>query len=152
MAAHNGLAGVPQALRPLALAVAAHCAATGGSCTLPGLGNALQNDIVFREGADGFITRLGLDVQEDTLVRPDGKPQMPAPWTCPDAWWAMAYALAAFKRPYSAGLRLTNPGVVTDLMPSFWLLYNGLPDPDMKRKLKEPTDGDKPARRRIITG
>jgi hypothetical protein len=42
--------------------------------------------------------------------------------------------------------------VVTDLMPSFWLLYNGLPDPDMKRKLKEPTDGDKPARRRIITG
>lgn len=119
---------------------------------MPGLQRTLEEAPDFREGADGFITRLGLIADGDTLIKPEGKPQMPSPWTCPDAWWAMAYALAAFKRPFAAGLRIANPGVITDLMPSFWLLYNGLPNPDMKRKTKESPDGDKPARRRIITG
>ncbi|MFV0421154.1 3-phosphoshikimate 1-carboxyvinyltransferase [Oleidesulfovibrio sp.] len=148
----KNLTALPAQLRPLALALASHCATASGSCTLPGLERALADLPEFREGADSFLTRLGLNAEGDTLTKPEGKPQMPAPWTCPDAWWAMAYALAAFKRPYAAGLRIANPGVITDLMPSFWLLYNGLPNPNMKRKPKESPDGDKPARRRIIAG
>lgn len=58
----------------------------------------------------------------------------------------MALALGAFLRP---NLRLGNPGVLTDLFPAFWTLYNTLPTPELGRKKAEPVDV-KPARRRII--
>ncbi len=148
----SNLAALPEELQPLALTLAARQAATSGACTLPGLAATLADDPVFAHGAEDFIGRLGLTGKGDCLEKPHTKPAMPAPWTCPSPWWALAYALAAFKRPFNAGLRLANPGVITDIMPAFWLLYNGLPSPDMQRKPKEPPHADKPTRRRIITG
>jgi 5-enolpyruvylshikimate-3-phosphate synthase len=61
-----------------------------------------------------------------------------AAWTCPDAYWGMAYALAAFSRP---GLRLANPGTVSEVMPAFWKLYNGLPE--LKDPLPVPAQAHK---------
>ena len=73
----------------------------------------------------------------------------PSGWASPTPHWSMGLALAAFVR---TGLKLSNPGNVTELMPSFWNLYNGLPSPDLSRKPKVAEEDDKPVRRRIIAG
>ncbi len=111
--------------------------------------------------AQDFFERLGLAYADGRLSRADGQdgahgkapghPAHPA-WTSPDAWWGMALALAAFLRP---GLRLANPGHVTEVLPPFWGIYNSLPNPadpaDEPKVTPRETKDDKPsARRRII--
>ena len=107
--------------------------------------------------AQDFFERLGLVCVDGRLSRaggPEGAhgkaPAHPA-WTSPDAWWGMAFALAAFLRP---GLRLANPGHVTEALPPFWGIYNSLPNPadpaDEPKVTARETKDDKPARRRII--
>jgi hypothetical protein len=59
-------------------------------------------------------------------------------WTCPDAYWGMAYALAAFA---GQNLRLANPATVSEVMPTFWKLFNSLPE------LKDPLPVSVPARK-----
>ncbi|MDL2316600.1 hypothetical protein LJC59_05905, partial [Desulfovibrio sp. OttesenSCG-928-A18] len=106
--------------------------------------------------AGDFFSRLGLTLDKGRLEPSfgQGDPQSPA-WTSPDAFWSMAYALAAFVRP---GLALANPGNVSPVLPPFWSIYNSLPEPrdpasplDSGREGQvEESAGDKPARRRII--
>jgi hypothetical protein len=63
------------------------------------------------------------------LTRGHGRRARSVAWTCPDAYWGMAFALAAFARP---GLILANPGAVTEKNPVFWEIYNSLPDPRIR--------------------
>ncbi len=67
-------------------------------------------------------------------------------WTAPSPAWAMAYALCAFEHK---NLKLANPGIMTDLYPKFWNMYNALPCPHQKKPVTEPQH-EKPVRRRII--
>ncbi len=67
-------------------------------------------------------------------------------WTAPSPAWAMAYALCAFTHRH---LKLANPGIMTELYPKFWNMYNALPCPHEKKPTTEPQH-EKPVRRRII--
>jgi hypothetical protein len=176
---------VPSNLGPLYLALLARRhALTGESGLPPASPFPLQDEDTSLAG--DFFFRLGLVYRRDALVRsPDAAPhpargkdgektaarpghsgagrpparRIDAPdrspgWTSPDAFWGMAYALAAFVRP---GLKLANPGIVTETLPSFWKLYNSLPrlaDPVRPRQeKKQEATADrpaKPARRRVL--
>ncbi len=107
-----------------------------------------------------FYSRLDLTIENGVLTRhvqeeghdSAGKSTGTIPWTSPNAYWTMAFSIAATLRP---GLRLANPGSVTDIMPSFWGLYNALPNPtdpavSQPAQKKEQADATTPARRRII--
>lgn len=135
-------ASLPQRFGPLALALAALPALRGGEARLP----ALPGDLAHAE-AESFLSHLGLEIDAHGALR--ALPRKPAeddPWTAPSPAWAMALALTAFARP---GLKLANPGVMTDLYPAFWNLYNALPCPERKKIPREPAS-EKPVRRRII--
>ncbi|MDR3175880.1 MAG: hypothetical protein LBU06_05035 [Desulfovibrio sp.] len=85
----------------------------------------------------------------ENLTRDSGRRAGSAAWTCPDACWGMAFALAAFTRP---GLVLANPGAVTEKNPVFWSIYNSLPDPRIHVPAwEEPREkiGDPNPRRRF---
>jgi hypothetical protein len=118
-----------------------------------------RDDALARE----FCARLGLHYEKGCLsplpedacdafsgIKEGGVTAYPA-WASPDALWSMAYSLAAFLRP---GLRLANPGNVTSVMPSFWNIYNTLPNPsDLPRRKRESAQeqtDEKAPRRRVI--
>ena len=63
---------------------------------------------------------------------------------------ALALALAACARDArQGGFKLGNPGIMMGLYPAFWGLYNGLPEPALKRE--QAGTPPAPARRRIRT-
>ncbi|MEG6504459.1 chorismate mutase [Nitratidesulfovibrio sp. 1201_IL3209] len=145
---------LPLDYAPLALALAAATA------------RAAKVDVVpaplLPEGVDGvtaesfagqlgfaLATEAGQPVLRAVVAAGSKAPANGSPWASPTAAWTFALALGALLRP---GLHLSNPGNVTELMPGFWALYNGLPSPEnAPRKPKEQKDdGAKPARRRII--
>ncbi len=142
-------------LGPLFLVLAARQQAlAGGAPTLP-CPTPFPADEMENVLAQDFFERIGFNYADGqvTLSEQNGQSEAPAfsAWTSPDAHWGMAFALAAFLR---SGLRLANPGNVTEVMPPFWSIYNSLPKPadparTPKEKPQEPKD-DKPARRRII--
>ena len=66
-------------------------------------------------------------------------------------WGAVALALAACARGKQEGFKLGNPGVLTELYPPFWVLYNNLPEPHMTRENKEVPAEPVKSRRRVIT-
>jgi 5-enolpyruvylshikimate-3-phosphate synthase len=99
-----------------------------------------------REQARELLIRAGIiadsaDGNSAHVLRRSGADSAPAAWTCPDAYLGMAYALAAFARP---GLRLANPGTVSEVMPTFWRLYNSLPE------LKDPLPVSVPGHKETI--
>lgn len=55
----------------------------------------------------------------------------------PNAWWSMALAVIALKRP---GLSVHNPGELTQFWPQFWSLFKGLPDPQRAQTKKRVED------------
>ncbi|WP_152555164.1 3-phosphoshikimate 1-carboxyvinyltransferase [Desulfonatronum thiodismutans] len=57
----------------------------------------------------------------------------------PDAAWAMAAAMLAFKHP---GIQLTSPGELTGTWPGFWTLYNHVLTASAKRP--EQQQGQRP--------
>ena len=70
-------------------------------------------------------------------------------WTAPTPFWAAALALAAGARRSAArGFRLSNPGIMTELYPGFWAIYNTLPEPVI-RQAEQPEQPK--GRRRIRT-
>lgn len=136
-------------LVPLYLALCAK-AAREGDQTRP-LARALfpedEDDAAL---ADEFLARLGLRHDDAALATDAENTERAIPWTVPSAHWGMAFALCSFVQP---GLKLANPGIVTEAMPGFWRIFNSLPaiaDPAPRREEPKERKGDKPARRRII--
>ncbi|MDR0339822.1 MAG: 3-phosphoshikimate 1-carboxyvinyltransferase, partial [Desulfovibrio sp.] len=138
-------------LGPLLLALCAHKKATGAE--LPPLdGLPFPQDDVEKALAGEFFARAGFYSGAAGLEPAPAEDGEAPAWTSPDPYWSMAYALAAFHRP---GLRLANPGNIGEVLPFFWNVYNGLPEPsDPARQPPEKTEetSDRPARRRIIAG
>lgn len=100
----------------------------------------------------------GDDMEEAEEQDEEGRPvRKPRPalqargWNAPDAPWAVALALAACARGKQEGFKLGNPGVLTELYPPFWVLYNNLPEPHMTRENKEVPAEPVKSRRRVIT-
>lgn len=96
-----------------------------------------------------LATICGLRVAEDGKIEP-GTPYTGPGWTAPTAAWGMALALVACARKQGSVMALTNPGIVTELWPLFWVFYNSLPRPEFKKRQK-PAEPAK-ERRRVITG
>lgn len=133
---------------PLALVLLAAAAqgAGGAPCVLAGSdGDRLDPAL-----AQDFLERLGFVLQGDTIrPRPDAHESQDRTWTSPDAAWALAYSLGSYLRP---GLKLANPGMVAQVMPSYWTsFFNGLPTPSLAARPKPEPQAPKP-RRRIIAG
>lgn len=100
--------------------------------------------------AQSFFEQMNIRLDDLGLHTAEAGSLDAAPaWTCPDAFWGMALALGSFVR---SGLRLSNPDMVTETMPSFWPTFNGLPEPaepGAKNPAKEKSNAPT-ARRRII--
>ncbi|UZP67231.1 3-phosphoshikimate 1-carboxyvinyltransferase [Desulfovibrio mangrovi] len=133
---------LPAAYYPLSVAMAcARAKATGEPVALPPLPAGM--DLVLVEG---FVAQAHMLIDDGKVFPSVDVPAAPL-WTSPDANWTMAFAMLAFLK---RSIKLANPGNITDLMPSFWTFYNGLPEPTMTRKPKQETTSDQPKRRRII--
>ena len=133
-------------LLPLVGVLAAKAAAAKGAVPLPACMERADMTVV-----DEFFDRLGLERTGMELHRLSGTPAAPAPWSSPSSPWTAALALGAFVRP---GLKLFNPGIVTEHMPGFWQWYNGLPSPTIVRPpvTSAPEAAARPTRRRILAG
>jgi chorismate mutase len=124
---------------PLALAFAAHNVLRAkGEIPMPSL--PAGTDMAL---AETFLAHVGVAVRGDMLMPAPGESGK-TPWTSPAPVWSFAYALCAYDTP---NIGLTNHTAVTALMPSFWALFNSLPDPSEK---KEPVKQET-TRRRIIS-
>lgn len=139
------MAALPAEYAPFGLAFAGASVAAGRTSVMPTLAPEVD-----RTAVEGFLAQVGLEADEATppLLRQVETAIAPGGWASPAPQWSMALALGSFLR---SGLRIANPGNVTELMPAFWAFFNGLPSPDLSPKPKEPTN-DKPTRRRIIAG
>ncbi|CAK7011301.1 MAG: hypothetical protein DELT_02095 [Desulfovibrio sp.] len=133
------LAHLDERFLPLGLAFCAH-RVLKGKCELamPELPEGADVSL-----AESFFAHVGVALRDGMLV-PAPTEGDNSPWTSPAPVWSFAYALCAYDRP---NIGLTNHTAVTALMPSFWALYNALPDPSEK---KAPEKQEK-TRRRIIS-
>ncbi len=107
--------------------------------------------IVFSDAApleemEAFFNYLGFEYTDNALVRAHGYHDPDLVFTADSPAWALAFALAAAAKPH---IKLSNPGIMTNLCPQFWNLYNALPSFDIKKNVSEQKH-DKPVRRRII--
>ncbi len=144
-------AGTPPSMeglssRYLPLAIAICCArakSSGVAVPLPVVLDRAENDLL-----DGFVAQAGMALNKGAVAVVADAPAARI-WTSPDAYWTMAFALLAFLK---RSIRLANPSSVTDLMPLFWTVYNGLPEPSLTRKPKQESTDEQPKRRRIIAG
>ena len=159
--------GLPVSWRPLAVALSAMTALRGGRAVLPAGLEAEENVVESYLHAAGLaldaegrlVARKPGDEMEDAEEQDEeGRPvRKPRPalqargWNAPDAPWAVALALAACARGRQEGFKLGNPGVLTELYPPFWVLYNNLPEPHMTRENKEVPAEPVKSRRRVIT-
>lgn len=126
---------------PLLTSLCACAALNGGQASLPE--HMIQMPTVI-----DFLHMAGLG-NEGLAIKRDLTLPMGLPWNAPTPSWAMAYALAACSRPMDARFSLGNPGIITELWPSFWAFYNSLPEPALKRQATPEKTEVK--RRRILT-
>lgn len=137
------LASLDGSLLPLGIALAVrNVRRSKGAMPLPLLPEGTDTTLI-----ESFCARFGVACHDGSLL-PQEKGEAgteSVPWTSPAPVWSFAYALCSFLR---ANVRLTNPTAVGALMPSFWSLFNALPDPSEAKKAPEEP---KTARRRIIT-
>ncbi len=131
---------IPPAFVPLFASLAACAALRGGKSTLP---QAMANDAIVID----FLHSAGLEARVEGDIAATGNGVHI--WNAPTPAWAMAMALAACARPGNAGFPLGNPGIMTSLWPMFWVFYNSLPNPTLK-KPDEPAPAPN-RRRRILT-
>lgn len=136
------LAEFPTDWTPLPVALAACAALRGGESLLPPLPVAADRDEVA-----SFLHAAGLEADVEGRLCKTAQESLATAWNAPTPAWALGLALAACAKPH---LKLGNPGIMTGLYPAFWSLYNGLPEPSVRRTAAEET-ATAPARRRIIT-
>ena len=134
------LSQVEDGLIPLGLAFAARQTWKQKAETLlPLLPEAIDMDIV-----EGFYAHVGLACR-DGKIMPGAPRDGKSSWTSPSPEWSFAYALCSYD---ASNIQLTNPFVVTGLMPSFWALFNALPDPS---EVKAVPEKEEKTHRRIRT-
>ena len=102
--------------------------------------------------AQEFLLSLGVELTGEgpffAKLLPAGAERPSSMCTAPHPSWAFGLALGAYLRP---NLGLTNAAIISEVMPSFWALYNSLPSPSLFRhKPKEVVDEPK-RRRKIVT-
>ncbi|MEZ0574875.1 3-phosphoshikimate 1-carboxyvinyltransferase [Halodesulfovibrio aestuarii] len=133
---------LPESYFPLAMALTCiKAASTKSPVKLPAAPAATSLEVI-----ESFAAQANM-LLDDDKVHPNADIPHAKVWTSPDAFWTMALGQLAFiNRP----LQLANPGSITDLMPTFWMFYNTLPEPSMVRKPREEMSGDKPKRRRVF--
>ncbi len=120
-------AGLPSVLAPLPFALACVQALKYGHATVP----ANTDEETAREG-ESFARACGLKIL-NTEISPLERDTDRGPlWTAPSPSWAHALALCACARRASQGFSLNNPGILTELFPGFWPMYNALPIPALK--------------------
>lgn len=150
------LARLPDRLTPLPLALAACAALTGANTDVPFSAlSALRCDPA---QAVDFFAAAGLELMEEKLhLRPELERQsskafgLPS-WNAPSPAWALGLALAACARPvHCGGFKLGNPGILTQLYPGFWALYNGLPRPSERQRNPLQSASPEHSHRRIRT-
>ena len=123
------LSNVEEKLVPLGLAFAARQTWKQKAETpLPLLSEAFDMDVV-----EGFYAHVGLACR-DGKIMPETLRDGKSSWTSPSPEWSFAYALCSYD---AANIQLTNPSVVAVLMPSFWALFNALPDPSETKAVLE---------------
>lgn len=139
-------ADLPERFLHLPCALACCQALINGKADLP----AFEGDRELPAALSGLASACELDLQDDVLIRPEEEPAGRAPvWTAPSSRWLCALALAACCRPSAGrGYALNNPGLVTEIFPGFWNLYNALPAPRLRRE--EPAGGPQGKERRRI--
>lgn len=125
---------------PILAGLAACAALANSSAALP-----------WRPDSDtvAFFHAAGLECDLSGVIRPLST-ITPKSWNAPTPQWAMALALAACARKSAHGFQLGNPGILTELWPSFWSIYNSLPDPSIRRDEGQENAPVK-NRRRILT-
>lgn len=144
-------AALPATMVPLVCACACVQALRYGQAQVP---DGCQHMPETLSDLNSFAGACGLLLNEDVLEprHDDGEEHGTPAWTAPSSMWACALALTACARPHAGrGFQLNNPGVLTDLYPGFWALYNALPEP---KKLRAEENGQIPQpreRRRIRT-
>ncbi|WP_175566021.1 3-phosphoshikimate 1-carboxyvinyltransferase [Halodesulfovibrio marinisediminis] len=133
---------LPACYFPLAMALTCiKAAATKSPVEIPAAPAGTSHEVI-----ESFAAQANM-LLDDNKVHPNADIPHAKLWTSPDAFWTMALGQLAFiNRP----LQLSNPGTITDLMPTFWMFYNTLPEPTMVRKHREEKSGDKPKRRRVF--
>lgn len=118
-----------------------------------GMGFEGDDDLVF--GTE-MLGRLGIEVKKgyyQIQADQDLRDDFLVPWTSPDGFWGIGYALSSFFRQ---GLRLGNPSDVTSVLPMFWMVFNSLPELNIgifaakEAKTEEKEEEDVKKRRRII--
>ena len=98
--------------------------------------------------AQTFFELFGLTRDTDGLLQaPQEIPDVQ--WIAPTPEWAMAFALTAFARK-KEGFKLGNSGIITEIWPKFWALYNALPLVHFEQTTTE-THAEQKKRRRIVT-
>ena len=137
------LRGVSVSLLPLGLALAVR-RVWRNKTEIP---QPILPEILDMAVVEGFYRHAGLECRNGMLVPlpANAAREEKSSWASPSAEWAIAYALCAYDRP---NLQLSNPAITGTLMPSFWSLYNTLPDPSEGKKAPEK---EEPQRRRIRT-
>ena len=127
----------------LPLALAACAALRGGEVRLPALSGGVDPAEV-----ESFLRAAGCDLRDDGRLCKKEQCGQETPWNAPSPVWALGLALAACARPHR---KLGNPGVMTELYPAFWALYNSLPEPALRRQPPPAATPEAPRRRRIHT-
>ncbi|MCR4666174.1 MAG: hypothetical protein K5657_02640 [Desulfovibrio sp.] len=127
-------------LAPILAGILAAMALSGKKTTVPG-------DL---ETAGGeFFSLLGLQITEEGILKPEEEDERKQTlWNAPSPFWALALAIAACGRKQQV-LKLGNPGIITELWPRFWGVYNALPLVTAKKP--EEAGETQPRRRRVLT-
>lgn len=121
------------------------------ACLALGEGRAMLPAAFWESGlVRDFFRACGLRKDREGALAPIPEKENAPIFNAPSADWALALALAACARHGYRGFQLVNPGIMNDLWPGFWPMYNSLPDPFSKQEKKPENAGEK-HRRRIMT-
>ncbi len=95
-----------------------------------------------------FFDALGLSTNEEgKLIAANTQSVL---WNAPSPAWAMSLALAATQRK-GEGFKLGNAGIITEIWPKFWAVYNDLQGSKMTAAKASQDTPQAPRRRRILT-
>ena len=102
--------------------------------------------------AQEFFLSLGVELTGNgpffAKLLPADAPKPSTMCTAPTPIWAFALALGAYLRP---NIGLTNAAIISEIMPSLWVLYNSLPSPILFRHKPEEVVDEPKRRRKIVT-